>query len=408
MNYEFFISRHIAGKYSGTLTGTIVKIAITSIAISLAIMIISVAIVTGYQIEIRNKVIGFGSHIQIVHYDSNNSYESVPIEKDQSFLPELYKINGIRHVQSFALKAGIIKTENQIEGIVLKGVDKDYDWSFFGDKIIAGKGITINDTATSNEIIISKIIADRLNLKVGDPLRMYFISGGETVPRGRKFTVSGIYETGLEELDKLYAICDINHIRKLNNWTEEQISGFEIIVNDFDEIENIKNQIYDIISYDLDARTIKDEYPDIFDWLGLFDTNVTIILILMILVSSINMISALLILILENTNMIGVLKTLGAKNSSIRKIFIYNGFYIIVKGLIFGNIIALTLCFIQIHTGLITLDQESYYMSVVPINLNILHILIINIGTIIICTLMLLLPTRIIARITPLKAIRFD
>ncbi len=408
MNYEFFIARHIAGKYSGNLTGPIVKIAVTSIAIGIAVMIISVAVVTGYQFQIRDKVISFGSHIQITQYNSNNSFESVPINNNPIFLQELCNVQGIRHIQSFAVKAGIIKTDEQIQGIVLKGIDKDYDWDFLNKKIIEGNAIKTNDTTASNDIIISKKVANSLNLKISDPLRIYFISEGRTAPRGRKFTISGIYETGMEELDKLYAICDIKHIRKLNDWDDTQISGFELLIDDFDKLENIAAQINDIISYDLDAVTIKESFPEIFDWIQLFDINVIIILTLMVLVASINMISALLILILEKTNMIGILKTIGAKNVSIIKIFLYNGLYIIVRGLIFGNILALVLCLIQIHTGIITLNQETYYVSVVPINLNVVHIVAINAGTVLISLLMLLLPSYIITRISPLKAIRFD
>lgn len=408
MNYEFFIARHIAGKYSGNLTGPIVKIAITSIAIGIAVMIISVAVVTGYQTEIRDKVIGFGSHIQITQYNSNNSYESIPIESNKQFTDDLINIKGVKHIQSFAVKAGIIKTEEQIQGIVLKGIDNGFDWSFLKNKIVEGDIVKLSDTASSNDVLISKTVANSLNLKIGDALRMYFISKNETIPRGRKFIITGIYETGLEDLDKLYAICDIRHIRRLNAWTDTQISGFEIIVDDFNQLEQIAEHINNVIDYDYEAKTIKDEYSEIFDWIKLFDMNVVIILSLMVFVASINMISALLILILEKTNMIGILKTIGAQNASIRKIFLYNGFYIIVRGLLFGNLLAIILCLIQIHTGIITLDQESYYVAVVPVNLNLIHILVINIGTIFICLLMLLLPSYIISRVTPLKAIRFD
>ena len=408
LNYEFFIARNITRKSSDKFSSPIIRVAISSITIGLAVMIISIAIVTGYQKEIRDKVIGFGSHIQISHYDSNLSYESIPIEVNNDIISRILNIKGVKHIQSYAIKAGIIKADQQIQGIVLKGIDKNYDWDFFNKKIIEGSPIYISDTVTTNGIIISKITANSLKLKVGDTVKMYFITEGENIPRGRKFYVSGIYETGLQELDKIYAICDIKHIRKLNLWNSNQISGYEVLINDFKQIENINSQIYNIIGYDLDARTIKQTYPEIFDWIGLFNVNVIIILTLMVLVASINMITALLILILEKTNMIGILKTLGAQNLSIRKIFIYNGLYMIIKGLFWGNILALLLCLIQIKTGIITLNQESYYVPVVPINLNFIHIIAINVGTLIICMAMLIIPSYIVTRITPIKTIRFS
>lgn len=371
-------------------------------------MIVSVAIVTGFQKEIRDKVIGFGTHIQITKFDSNESLEAQPIEKNQPFYPSFNDVEGIRHIQVFATKAGIIKTNDAMEGAVLKGVGTDYDWSFFQNRIIEGNIPVLNDSTKSKDVIISKILATRLKLKCNDSIRMYFIMQDQTQPKGRKFHISGIYETGLEEYDKVYVIGDIAQIQKLNKWSKTQVGGFEVLINDFNDLDKMSEYVYENIAYDLDSKNIKQLNPQIFDWLDLLDMNVIIILILMILVSAINMISTLLILILERTNMIGILKALGSKNTSIRKIFLYTSFYLIGKGLLWGNIIAIGLCLIQKHTGVITLSLESYSMSHVPINLNISYILLLDTGTIIVCLIMLIIPSFIISKISPVKAIRFS
>ncbi|MCF8229133.1 MAG: ABC transporter permease [Bacteroidales bacterium] len=408
MNTELFIARHITGKSRENVSRPALKIAIISIALGLAVMIVSIAIVTGFQNEIQGKVTGFGGHIQISNYDQNISLEAKPISRDQNFYPGLAEHENIRHVQVFANKAGIIKTENQIQGVVLKGIGGDYDWSFFQDKIIKGNPVHISDSALSDDVIISSALSELLKLDIGDPLRMYFVSSDQSRPRGRKFNVSGIYETGLEEFDKMYILGDIKHVISLNRWDENQVSGFEVLIEDLDDLEALTKYIFNKIPYDLDARSIKDIYPQIFDWLDLQDKNVIIIIILMVLVSGITMISTLLILILERTNMIGILKAMGARNISIRWIFLYNAAYIIGIGLIWGNLIGIGLCLLQDHFELIKLNQESYYVSVVPINLEVLPILLLNTGTLIVCVSMLIIPSYIITRITPVKAIRFS
>ena len=408
MNLELFIAKKIFSKNKANFSRPIVKIAIISIALGLAVMIVSVAIVTGFQSEIKNKVIGFGSHIQISNFDSNESLESTPLDKNQSFYPYLDTIDGIRHIQVYARKAGIINTDDQIQGVILKGIGSDYDWSFFKNKIIEGKPFIVTDTNKTNNVLISKNLASKLKLKLGDPIKMYFIIKNEPQPRGRKFKITGIYETGLEEFDKIYVICDIGHIQKLNKWTKDQVAGFEVLIDDFKNIDKIGEYVYNEIGYELNCKTIKQMQPQIFEWLELHDMNVIIIIVLMVLVAGITMISTLLILILEKTNMIGTLKALGIKNRSIRKIFLYNAAYIIGKGLFWGNIIAIILCVLQLKYGIITLNQESYYVSVVPINLSLLNIILLNIGSIIICILMLIIPSYIVTRITPVKALRFS
>jgi lipoprotein-releasing system permease protein len=408
VNFELFLAGRIISKSKTNFSRPIVRLGVISVALGLSVMIISVAIVTGFQQQIRDKVIGFGSHIIITNYQVNNSYEPSPINIAQPFIPTLLTLPGIKHVQVFATKAGIIKTEDQIEGVVLKGVGSDYDWSFFSQKMIDGKTFSAGDTVASNDVIISKSLASRLLLKTGDPLRMYFVGGDEMQPRGRKFNISGIFETGLDEFDKLYVFADIGHIQKLNNWKKEEVGGFEVTIDDFNQIDEMGQLVYNSIGYNFDSKTIKQTQPQIFEWLSLQDINVVVIIVLMVLVAGITMISTLLILILEKTNMIGLLKAFGTQNRSIRKIFIYNAIYIIGKGLLWGNLIASLLCFIQLKTGFLKLNQESYYISQVPINFQISHVLIINFGTLVICTFMLIIPTFIITRISPLKAIRFS
>jgi lipoprotein-releasing system permease protein len=408
LNFEFFIASRIFLKGKANFSRPIVRFGIVSVMLGLAVMVLSVAIVTGFQEQVREKVIGFGAHIQVTGFEVNTSLEAAPVSRDQDFYPFLDTVQGIRHIQVFALKAGIIKTDDQIEGVVLKGVGPDFDWGFFSDKIVEGKKFTATDTATADEVILSRTLARKLKLKAGDPLRMYFINNDELQPRGRKFTISGIYETGLEEFDKLYVLGDINHIRKLNGWTDDKVGGFEVLIEHYNDMDRMGLSVNEVIGYELKAETIKDLHPQIFEWLSLHDMNVIIIIALMVLVAGITMISTLLILILEKTNMIGTLKALGTKNLSVRTIFIINAVYIIGQGLFWGNLLAFGLMLMQLKTGIFKLNQESYYVSEVPVNLELPHFLLINAGTIVVCTLMLVIPTYIITRITPVKAIRFN
>ncbi|MFN4234734.1 MAG: ABC transporter permease [Bacteroidia bacterium] len=406
MNLPFYIAlRYFKGNKKNTISRPMVNIAVTSIVISLSFMIIAVAVVTGFKQQIRDKVIGFNGHIQITNFDLNTSYETTPIAFEKINKNALLNIPNVKHIQSFATKAGIVKTKDQIEGIVLKGVGKDYDWTFFKEKIQEGKIISFNDTAKSNEVIISRTLASRLRLKVGDPFVMYFI---QQPPRMRKFTIAGIYQTGLEELDKTFILGDIGHVQKLNDWDENQVSGFEVLLHDSDKMEETSELLFDELDVDLNVKTIRDLMPQIFDWLDLQDMNEIIILILMSLVAAINMITALLILILEKSRMIGLLKALGMNNSMVQQIFLNKAAFLIGKGLLWGNVVGVGLCLIQLKFGIFTLDETSYYLKYVPINLSITTIVLLNIATFAVCMLMLLLPARIISKISPVKAIRFS
>lgn len=414
MNLENFIAKRLMSKSSGSgnLSRPFIRITTIAVALSLAIMIIAVAIVTGFKKEISEKTIGFGSHIQITNYDGNRSYETRPISKNQDCIPKIKEIKGIRHIQVFALKPGIIKTDTDIQGVVLKGIGPDFDWSFFKKSLVAGETFELSDTVTTNKTIISKTLASLLKLKVGDQFQMFFV---QEPPRVRVFTVSGIYDTKMSEFDKVFVLGDIRHVRKLNDWKDDQISGFEILVDDFDRIEELALKVDDISGFvffedgsKLKVQSIIEKYPTIFDWLGLQDINAIILIIIMIVVAGINMISGLLIIILERTKMIGVLKAMGAANPLIRRIFLIQSGFIVIRGLIFGNIIGLAICLIQKHFGILKLDEASYYLSTVPIYLNAFHILLLNIGTFIVTIAMLVVPSMVISRISPEKTIKFD
>jgi lipoprotein-releasing system permease protein len=414
MNLPYFIAhRLIIGRREGTsFSRPINIIAITGISMGLAVMILAVAILTGFKQQIREKVVGFGSHIQVTNFDSNISFETAPISDTQKFIPEIKQIPGIKHIQVFATKAGIIKTNRDIQGVVLKGIGSDFDWSYFSSNMVDGAVFTVTDTARTDKVIISRKISDMLRLRTGDSFAMHFI---QDPPRMRKFTVSGIYETSLEEFDKIYVFCDIGHIKRLNGWENDQVSGFEIFIDDFDKLEDMTLAVRDAIGYRITEEeakfkvtNIRIKYPQIFDWLNFQDINVIIIIILMLIVAGFNMISGLLILILEKTNMIGILKALGSEDITIRRVFLYQAAYLIGKGLLWGNLIGIGLAVFQLKTGLISLDPSSYYIKTVPINLEIAHILLLNAGTMVAIIIMLLVPSQLISRITPVKAIRYD
>lgn len=406
MNFEYFIANRLQSKGKANFSRPIINIAVISIAIGIAVMLVSIAIVTGFQSEIRDKVINFGAHIQIGFFDTNNSLESSSISKKQAFYPAIEKVDGFKHIQVFAHKAGIIKADEQIEGVILKGVGSDFDWSYFDKKIIEGSIFTVCDSSLSRNLIISSFIAKRLRLKVGDKVRMFFVSEQRLL--GKEFYLSGIYETGLEEFDKQFIFGDIGQIQKMNQWTTDQIGGFEIFIHDFKRIDELTNYVYHSIDYNLNARNIKQLYPVMFDWLDLLDMNVVVILLITLFVAVINMISALLILILEKINMIGILKALGGKNLSIRKIFLYNATYILARGLFWGNLFALIILLLQSQLGIIKLDPASYYVSHIPVNLSLIYFILINLGVIIVNVIVLFIPSMVITKISPIKAIRFS
>lgn len=414
MKTENFIANRLTSRKEAkeNLSRPFIGIATIAVALSLGVMIIAVAIITGFKNEISEKTIGFGSHIQILNFDRNISFETTPINSNQEFIPELLSIDGIKHIQPFAVKPGIIKTDTDIQGVVLKGITKDFDWSFFQKNLKQGNILSLNDSTTSNNVVISKTLSLLLSLDIGDKFDMFFV---QEPPRFRRFTVEGIYDSQMAEFDRLFLICDLKHIQQLNGWSSNQVTGLELVINDFKKIQDLTLRVEDIVAFQfledgsrLRVQSIIEKYPQIFDWLGIQDLNVIILLVLMVAVAGINMISGLLIIILERTHMIGILKALGAENRLIRNIFLIQSGHIIARGLLWGNIIGIGLCLLQHYSGIIKLDEANYYLSTVPINLNALHIVIINVGTFVVTIGMLLIPSMVISRISPDKTIKFE
>lgn len=404
MNFERFIAKRIVNSSERSFSKLIVGIAITGITLGLAVMIISFAIISGFKNEIQEKITGFAGSVQITAYDLNSSYESTPINRNQDFLKTISNNYKIKKIEPFAYKAGIISSSGDIEGIVLKGVDQNFDWDFFADKLLEGSLPTYTDSINSNQVLISSYTANRLSLKNGDSFTMFFV---QDPIRKRKFTISGIYSIGMEDLDKIFVMADIRQIQKLNDWLPTEVGGFEIVANSGFELNDVAQLVSLEVGPELNSLSVAERYPQLFEWLDLLDVNADVILVLMLLVASINMISALLIMILERTNMIGILKALGAGNRSIRKVFIYNAIYLIGYGMLLGNIIGIGFCYLQSQFHFFKLDQESYYLSSVPIDMNIQTILLLNAGTLITSLLMLIIPSSLVSSISPLKAIRF-
>ncbi|MBS1634513.1 MAG: ABC transporter permease [Bacteroidetes bacterium] len=423
MNFQHQIAKRILDQrsYKNKVSKPIVKIGIIGISLGVAVMILTMAIVTGFQKEIIRKITTFSPHLLINDYDLNNSLEANPIELETPVLNQLRALPGVKHVQPFATKNGILKTETENEGIVLKGISADFDWSLLKPYITRGEPLKLNDTATSNNILVSKTLADKLHLKMGQKLLVYFMTRKKQTdtteygdsyqgyePRERSFKITGIYNTGFADFDKNLVFVDLNQVRKLNYWGPKQVAGYEIYLNDFKTIDAETEVVNDLVGYNYTVSSVKNTQANIFSWLSMVDVNAIIIIALMALVAAINMISALLILILERTNMVGILKALGMNNQALRGVFLNVSFNMLLRGLIYGNIAGIGLCFLQLYLKPFTLNPETYYLDYVPINFSLLHVILINAGTILFCLLMMFLPTIILTRITPIKAIRFS
>lgn len=409
MNIELFIAKRLALGDKKSFSRFIIRIAIVAIALSVAVMLVSTCMVTGFSKEIKERIFGFWGEIHITNFENNDSYETSPIEENQVFVEKIRKAKEVKNIAPFILKACILKTKTEIEGIALKGVDKSYDWKTIQTFVQDGKLPNITNQEICKEILISKSTAKKLKLKVGDNVIAYFIRKDMAAPQGRKLKVCGIYHTGLEEYDRTTAIIDIQILRELNQWKTDEVAGYEVRLNDMNKMDAFKDSIYyKYIGQTVTAKTMKEKNRNIFEWLDLQTVNEYLILGFMVLVAVLNMITALIILILDRTQMIGILKSLGANNESISKVFIYNAAYIILNGLFWGNVIGIGICVVQHFTGFIKLNEENYYLSVAPVYFNIAAIILINVGTLFICTLILLLPVQLISRISPMKAIRFD
>ena len=405
MSFASFISARITFKSKRTFSKLIVRIAIIGIMLGLGVMILSLAIVKGFKHEIREKIRGFAGDIRVVKLDNNTSYESSPFIAESSFVKRALKSPFITHIMPFATKPGIIKANNEIEGVVLKGVDKSYDWTYFKKIMVAGSVIDFTDSVEAQkEIMLSQTTANRLKLKVGDKLLMYFV---QKPLRKRQFKIKGIFNIGVEEVDKTFVVGSLSLINRLNNWKPNEIGEYELRVADFNEVDYAADRLDDILPIKLRSYTVVEDYPPIFEWLKLLDVNSVVMLALMTLVAVINMISALLIMILERTTMIGMFKAMGATSWNIQKIFLLNAAYLIGLGLLLGNVLGLGLGFFQQQTHFFKLDQASYYMTFVPVEFNLGDILMLNIGTLVICLLVLIVPSMLVSKISPVKAIRF-
>ena len=411
MNLELFIAKRLISskQHKSSISAPIIKIAIVAIAIGVIMMLVAFATGLGLQKKIREKMSAFTGHITISNYDNNNSQVSLkPISLEQDFYPEFKSVEGVQHVQATAYKGGVIRTATDFEGIIVKGVGQDYDWNLFKDFLVAGELPDYSD-GLNEEVLISQYMADRLGFKVGDKVITYFLKEeSRETPLLRAFVVTGIYNSGFQEFDELYMLADIRHIQRLNKWSENEVGNFEVFLKDFDDLDEKGWEIYENTGSFLDTRTIKQKYYSIFEWLSLFDFNIALIIGIMILVAGINMITALLVLILERTQMIGIVKALGMNDWSVRKIFLYNAGYLILLGLFWGNVIGLGLLYAQKYLKLIPLNPETYYVTEAPVYIGIGYILAVNIGTLLLCMLMLLLPSFIITKISPVKAMKFD
>lgn len=383
----------------------------TAIAIGVVMMLVSVATGIGLKQKIRDKIEAFNGDVTIGNMDNNSAQVTEnPISIEQTFYPNFEAVPEVNHVQAVAKKYGVIRTETDFEAVVVKGVGADYKWDYFKEYLVEGELPTYSaDHKYSDEILISQFMADRLDFKVGDKVIIYFMNSKEQ-ERARlvAFKITGIFNSGFREFDKTFVVGDITQIQRLNKWKETEVGGFEVFIDDFDKIEEVGERVYHYTDSTLDAETIIQQYPAIFEWLSLFDFNIALIIGIMIVVAGINMITALLVLILERTQMIGMLKALGSSDWSIRKIFLYNAAYLIGKGLLWGNIIGIGMLLIQKYLKLIPLNPETYYVTEAPIYLNWDYILLINFGTLALCLTMLLIPSYIITKITPVKAIRFE
>lgn len=405
-SFHFLLANRILRDKGNRFSRPIISLSVVGVSLGLVIMMVAIGITSGYKQEIRNKVIAMGSHIRISHFDQNYSYEQVPFDDRQSFVATLKSHPDIVGLQNYATKVGIIKTADQVEGVVLKGVDKTFQPNLFQQNIVEGELLDVSDTVPSNQAVISKQMANKLKLHVGDKLRTYFV---QDPPRSRSFTISGIYETGLPEYDNMFALVDLRQVQKLNDWNEHQISGMEVLISDYNHIDDMGDYIHHHINPELKAETIKQIYPEIFEWIALFDTNVAVLLIITTCVCLVTMMSIFFIVVLEQTSTIGLLKSLGMKTREIVQSFLLVAGNILIKGMMVGDTIAIVFGLLQQRFHLIRLNPETYYVDFVPIHFNVWAVLGLNAGVFLICMLVLLLPAWVVSRkITPVTAVRWE
>ena len=416
MQFERFIAKRFMprSKDGGGFSGPLSVIAVASIALGVVVMVMAVSILRGFQGEIAGKVVGFGSHLTVSNYAINPSYQENPVTLDNALAHDLRSLKGVKHLQSFATKGGMVKTKEQIYGILLRGLSDDYDTSFFAECLVEGKLPRFSEysdsSKPSNDVLISSTIANKLNLNVGDKLRTYFWQ--DQGYRSRAFAISGIYNTDLPEVDELYVIGDLRQVQKLNDWSADEVGGYELLVDNFDQLEEMRTQALSLLTnhnrYDLTVHTIKEAYPALFAWLDLLNSNITLILIIMSIVCAVAIVSALLIMIFEKSRTIGVLKALGASNASVRRIFILKASRLILQGIAIGIAVSGALCFVQAKWEVVKLNAESYHMSHVPVDTDPWIFVIISVSSAAVCLLALLLPAAYISRISPAKTIKTE
>lgn len=415
MNWKLFVAKRIYRSNEGgkEVSKPAIRIAMWGIAVGLAVMIIAVAVVVGFKNEVRGKVVGIGSDITVTDLDSQNSYETNPVSVNDSLMHVFRTTEGVKHVQRYSTKAGMIMTDDNFLGMVLKGVAEEYDWDFLRKHLQEGEIPAFTDTASSNRTLISRTIANKLHIQIGDKLYTYYVNGDKV--RARRLEVAGIYQTNFSMYDDLFLLTDLYTVNRLNNWEPEQVSGVELEIKDYTRKEEIKELLRDKIDMKIDSygstyyvQSIEEMNPQIFAWLDLLDLNVWVILILMIGVAGFTMISGLLIFILERTNMIGIYKALGADNWAIRKIFLSFSVFLIGRGMLWGNLIGVTFIVLQSQFHLFKLDPATYYVDVVPVEFSLWLYLLLNVCTLIVSVGMLVGPSYLITRIHPAKSIRFE
>ena len=403
-------------KDGGGFSGPLSVIAVVSIALGVLVMVMAVCILRGFQGEIASKVVGFGSHLTVSNFASSPAYQEEPIVLDSTLVERIQRVPGVRHIQYFATKGGMVKTAEQIYGIMFRGLSADYDTTFFASNLVEGRlpmfsgasgfSGTSGETGTSTDVLVSSTIASRLRLKVGDKMRTYFW-GGDT-PRSRAFTVCGIYNTDLTEFDELYVVGDLRQVQRLNEWEDNQVGGYEVLVDNFDRLDDIARNVEHELPYDYSVQTIREANPALFAWLDLLNSNITLILVIMSLVCAVAIVSALLIMIFEKGRTIGLLKALGATNASVRRIFLIKASRLIAEGILIGDAVALALCVVQQQWQVVKLDAESYSMTHVPVDIDPMIFLLVSLGTLVACLLALLLPAAYISHITPAQAVRIE
>ncbi len=410
MNFELFIAKRIIGSksYKSSVSAPIIKIGIAAIAIGIVVMLIAISTGLGLQKKIREKVVAFNGHIIISNYDNNASNESLrPLSINQEFYPEFRAVTDVNHIQAVVHKFTVIRTETDFEGVVVKGVGQDYNWNYLKDFLIEGE-LPEYTSDYNNDVVISQYLANRLEFKVGDSFQAVFGEDINAMPRIIKYNIVGVFNSGFQDLDQTFIIGHIKHLQRINKWEGDQVGHFEVFVKDFDKLEQTAIQILQNIPSLLNATKVSTKYATIFEWIKIFDKNTYGIIGIMILVAGINMITALLVLILERTQMIGILKALGSHSWSIQKIFLFNASYLVGVGLFWGNLIGLSLLFAQQKFKLFPLDPSVYYVSEAPVYINIDYIIWLNLGTFVVCLLMLLIPSAIITKISAIKSIRFQ